>query len=193
VKTLAVLAVVVLLAWGWTHHQRSVTEHRLAAVASELAGRSVGVRCQGFWAEMLDIGQRTGEVDFPPDRPPDHMFLTRPICKHLRSFTDGHRGSLDCLTTIDWSHWSVPANYNDACARQARPTAEAITTLAHESMHLRGITNEAQAQCQAIRADAWTTVRLGGSEAQGAAVAAFALALQPAMPEEYQSGCRLSG
>ena len=66
----AVAVVVIVCGWLWAHHERVATEHRLAAVASELAGRPVGVRCQGFWASMLDIGQRSGEVDFPPDRAP---------------------------------------------------------------------------------------------------------------------------
>jgi hypothetical protein len=61
-------------------------------------------------------------------------------------------------------------------------------------MHLRGITAEAQAQCYAIQADAWTVQRLGGTAAEGEAVANYVLALQPALPSEYQSGeCRASG
>ena len=53
--------------WAWTHHQRTATEHRLEAVANVLAGRSVGVKCQGFWGAMLDINGRSGEVQFPWD------------------------------------------------------------------------------------------------------------------------------
>ena len=56
----------------------------MAAVATELAGRPVGVRCQGFFASMLDIGERAGEVQFPSGRPPDHMFLTRDTCGALK-------------------------------------------------------------------------------------------------------------
>ena len=61
-------------------------------------------------------------------------------------------------------------------------------------MHLRGIVSEAQAQCSAIQADAWTVERLGGTEPEGAAVASYILALQPALASEYQSGeCRAGG
>lgn len=192
---MAVIVAGVALVWGWTHHRRVTTEHDLASVASQLAGRPVGVRCQGFWASMLDIGQRTGEVDFPPDRPPDHMFLVRGICGRLQSFIGGgaHR-NLDCLEAIDWRSWTVETGFDAPCEGKARGDVEAITTLAHESMHLRGITNEAQAQCYAVQADAWTTVALGGTEAQGDAVAQLALALEPALPGEYQSGeCRAGG
>jgi hypothetical protein len=195
VKTAAVIAVVVLAIWGWTRHERSVSEHKLAAVAGVLAGRPVGVRCQGFWGAMVDINGRSGEVQFPVGRPPDHMFLTRGVCGRLRAFVDGkHHHDLDCLEAIDWAHWSLDASYNGDCERGARSDAEAINTLAHESMHLRGITSEAQAQCYAIQADAWTVQRLGGTAAEGEGVANYILALQPALPSEYQSGaCRAGG
>ena len=64
-KWLAVVAVLVVALWLWTNHQRHATEHHLGTIASQLAGRPVGVRCQGFWAAMLDINDRKGEVDFP--------------------------------------------------------------------------------------------------------------------------------
>ena len=190
----AAVAVVLFVAiWGWTIYSRRHTEHRLAAVASELAGRKVGVRCQGFWAAMVDIGQRSGEVDFPPGRPPDHMFLVRGVCSRLKHFLGSHgHHDLDCLTSIDWSHWSFEADFDAPCARRARGDAEAVNTLAHESMHLRGIQGEAAAQCLAIQADAWTAVRLGGTADQGLALARFVLALQPGVPPEYQfAGCPL--
>lgn len=196
-KVAAVLAVVVAGLWGWSAHERHSTEHRLAAVASELAGRPVGVRCQGFWAAMVDIGQRSGEVDFPAGRPPDHMFLTRGVCGRLKRFLGAHsHRDLDCLETIDWAHWSLDAGYSAPCERRARGDAEAVNTLAHESMHLRGVQNESAAQCLALQADAWTVVRLGGSVDEGLALTRFLLALQPALPAEYQfSSCpvRLSG
>ena len=54
--------------------------------------------------------------------------------------------------------------------------------------------SEAEAQCYAIQADAWTVQRLGGTAAEGAGVASYILALQPALPSEYQSGaCRAGG
>ena len=191
----AVAVVVIVCGWLWAHHERVATEHRLAAVASELAGRQVGVRCQGFWASMLDIGQRSGEVDFPPDRPPDHMFLIRSVCGSLKHFFGAHsHRNLDCLETIDWTAWTLESGFNAPCESHARADVEAINTLAHEAMHLRGIQSESEAQCYAIQADAWTVVRLGGSEAEGDALANFVLALQPALADEYQSGdCRAGG
>jgi hypothetical protein len=43
VKWLLVVLVLVLAGWGWSRHDRSANEHALAHVASELAGRQVGV------------------------------------------------------------------------------------------------------------------------------------------------------
>jgi len=61
-------------------------------------------------------------------------------------------------------------------------------------MHLRGFVDEAQAQCYAIQADAWTVMRFAGTAAEGAAAAAYVLALQPLLPSEYQSSaCRAGG
>jgi hypothetical protein len=123
------------------------------------------------------------------------MFLTHATCTRLKHFLDAgsHRG-LDCLETVDWAQWSFAADFDDPCERHARADSEAVNTLAHESMHLRGYVDEARAQCYAIQEDAWTAVRLGASEAEGEAVARLVLALQPALPSEYQSsGCRAGG
>jgi hypothetical protein len=170
VRTLAVIAVLVVAGWAWSHHQHAADEHALARVASEIVGRPVGVHCQGFFASMLDINDRTGEVRFSADgRPPNRMFLTRGTCKALKRFRTGHRG----LTL---------------------GAAEAINTLTHESFHLRGVVNEAATQCYAIQTDAWTVVRLGGTPAEGDAVATLVYAEQPNMPSEYQSSdCRAGG
>jgi hypothetical protein len=65
--------------------------------------------------------------------------------------------------------------------------AEALITLTHESMHIRGWADEATAQCYAIQEVAFTVEQLGGSLAEGAAVASYALALQAYMPTDYQS------
>lgn len=192
-RVAAVLVVVLVGFWAWTTVSRRRTEHRLAAVATELAGRPVGVRCQGFWAAMVDIGQRSGEVDFPVGRAPDHMFLTRGVCGRLKHFLGAHsHHDLDCLTSIDWRTWSIEKAWNAACERRSRPDVEAVNTLAHEAMHLRGIRSESRAQCLAIEADAWTVVRLGGTADEGLAVAQYVLALQPGVPPEYQfSSCAL--
>lgn len=189
------ILVLLLAGWGWSRHQDAANEHALATVAGELAGRHVGVQCQGFWAALVDINERAGDVEFPRGRAPDHMFLTRGTCGELRAFrTASAHHDLDCLLTVDWQRWSLAANVDDPCARRALRAAEAINTLTHESMHLRGFVDEAQTQCYAIQFDAWTAVQLGATPAQGAAVASYILALQPELPSDYQSSeCRRGG
>src|SRR6266851_4239718 len=115
-RSLAIIAGLVVAFWLWTNHERHTPEHKLAAIASQLAGRPVGVRCQGFWAAMVDINDRKGEVDFPQGRAPDHLFLTRGTCGRLRDFGAGKaRREFDCLEAIDWASWSVDASYNAPC------------------------------------------------------------------------------
>jgi hypothetical protein len=196
VKVAAVAILVVATFWGWKHHEHTVLQNRLSAVASELAGRPVHVHCQGFVSEFLDINDRTGEVEFSPDgRPADSTFLTRSICGALSNFMSAStHPRLDCLIGVDWAHLPVQDAFASPCAEGAQSAADAISTLAHESMHLRGWAGEAQAQCYAIQEVPWTVVRLGGTPQEGAGLAAFVLARQPGMPSEYQSSeCRAGG
>jgi hypothetical protein len=195
VKLVVGVVVLVLAGWGWSRYDRAANERALATVASELAGRHVGVECQGFFSELVDIRARAGDVPFPAGRAPDHTYLTRQVCRTLKRFrTSSSHPELACLLEIDWARWTPATDFASPCADSARGTAEAINTLTHESMHLRGFMDEAQTQCYAIQLDAWTVVRLGGTAAEGAAVANFVLALQPLMPTEYQSAaCRHAG
>ncbi len=194
-KLVVVALVLLLTGWGWSRYDRISNERALAAVASELAGRSVGVECQGFFSELVDIRARAGDVPFPNGRAPDHTYLTRKICRALKRFrTSSSHPELQCLLSVDWDRWTIETDFYGPCAKGARGTAEAINTLTHEAMHLRGFMDEGQTQCYAIQLDAWTVVRLGGTPAEGAAVARFVLALQPGLPTEYQSAsCRDGG
>jgi hypothetical protein len=188
VKILLVLVIAFALVWLWVRHGRVANEHALGTVATELAGRPVAVRCQGFWSELLDINNRAGEVQFPDGHPANDTYLTRATCGALKHFrTASEHGELDCLESVDWSRWTVPVDFHTPCSDRARPAAQALLTLTHESMHLRGWADEAQAQCYAIQVVPWTVVRLGGTAAEGASVADFILALQAAMPAEYRS------
>jgi len=190
-----VVVLVILVGWGWARHDRKANEHALAVVASELAGRPVGVQCQGFWSELIDIKDRAGDVPFPRGRAPDHMYLTRKICQALTRFRmASSHPELECLVATDWSRWNLQTDFDSPCSRRARPAVEAINTLTHESMHLRGFTVEAETQCYALQFDAWTAVRLGATPPEGAALASFAFALQPALSTDYQSsGCESGG
>jgi hypothetical protein len=195
VKWLAVLAAVALAAWLWQHHAHAADEHALATVAGEVAGRDVGVECQGLFSELLDIRNRAGDVPFPQGAAPDHTYLTRATCRALKRFrTRSTHPDVDCLLTIDWRSFSALRDGANPCVQRAWSAAQAINTLTHESIHLRGFMDEAQTQCYAIQTDAWTVERLGGTAAEGVAVAGLLFASQPLLPTEYQSSaCHAGG
>jgi len=189
------LVVLVASGWGWERHLRTRNEAALSAVASSLAGRPVHVSCQSYWKALVDVDSRLGDVPFPNGYAADHTHLTRSVCGRLTHFrTSSSHPELDCLGTIDWSTFSEADAVGSDCIRRAESTSEALMTLAHESMHLRGWADEASAQCYGIQEVAYAVEQLGGTLAEGKAVASFMLAMQGEMPEEYQSGeCRAGG
>lgn len=187
------LALAVLLlaagAWALEAHARAGTQRTLGAVASELAGRPVSVRCQSLWAALLSIQAHDGEVRFDArGRPADSAWLTRAACGELHRFVSTHGRDLECLRSVDWGgfHWAGP---HGACVGRVEPEAQAVVTLAHESMHLRGIADEAQAQCLAEQEATRTVELLGGDPATGPALESLARAWNGAMPAAYQGAC----
>jgi hypothetical protein len=190
-KLLVVFVLVVLTGGGWAveKHSRAGTEQALSSVATELAGRPVRVECQSFWKSLVDVDSRLGDVPFPNGRAASYTHITRGMCGQLARFRSAPRHpALECLARFDWSrfHGDDPAAL--ACSEQANDMAEALMTLAHESMHLRGWADEATAQCYGLQELALAIERLGGSQAEGTAVADYMLSLQQWVPDEYQSG-----
>ena len=144
---LAVIVASIAGVWRWQHERHAALENRLGAVASELAGRPVHVSCQGFFADLVDVSVNTGDVQFPDGHPADTAHLKRGPCEALDGFDAASaRHSLDCLLTVDWSRWSFETEFDSPCTRRAQRAVNAITTLTHESMHLRGWADEATAQ-----------------------------------------------
>jgi hypothetical protein len=175
--------------WALEGHARAGTQRSLSAVASELTGRHVSVRCQSLWADLLSINGNLGEVRFDAQgRPADDAWLTRATCKHLHRFIGSHGADLECLKREDWRNfrWEAP---HDACIARAATVGQAVVALAHESMHLRGIRSESQAQCLAERATPWTVSRLGGDPTTGLLLERLARAWNPSMATEYQTPC----
>jgi hypothetical protein len=189
-RALVVAAILLAGLWAWTRHAQAVNQRALGAVGAQLAGRPVHVHCQSWLGQLVDVGSNAGQVQFDAyGRPAARTDLIRSVCGLLHRFrTSSTHPELDCLLTVDWRRWSFERDSNGPCAQRAMPMAEAINTLTHESMHMHGWADEATAQCYAIQEDAWTTIRLGGTPAEGRAVAGLILALQPGLPREYQSG-----
>jgi len=141
------LIVGALAAVGFARREDRISEQdRLAAIASELAGRPVGVRCPGFFASLVNVRTEGGFVKFHEDgRPFDHTDLSPETCAALRHVD---RVGFDCIARGDRTFKQLKA-------------AWAIHTVAHESFHLRGFAAEAQAECYALQNTAFVAERLG--------------------------------
>jgi hypothetical protein len=143
----ALLIVGALAAVGFARRENRISEQdRLAAIASELAGRPVGVRCPGFFASLVNVRTEGGFVKFHEDgRPFDHTDLSPETCAAL-SHVDGV--GFDCIARGD-------------CTFKQFKAAWAIHTVAHESFHLRGFAAEATAECYGLQNTAFVAERLG--------------------------------
>lgn len=182
---LAALLVATAAALFLQHRAAAQNEARYGRVASEIAKRDVGVRCQGLLGELLDVGVNAGTVQFDASgRPADETHLTRRVCRALRRFVrDPDVAELDCVRT------------RAPCPRRAFETVQAIHTLAHESVHLAGVQNEAHAECYGLQTIDLVAVRLGADLRTARALAGYAFTrLYPSLPDHYRSDeCRDGG
>jgi hypothetical protein len=103
----------------------SALESRLGLVAEFIAGRPVGVRCENL-GDVDDGDEPGGVVRFSGDEPANYARIRLDICADLRQVTRD-RGA--------------------GGAAEAR----ALEVLAHESFHLRGVKDEAAAECYAVQ------------------------------------------
>jgi hypothetical protein len=184
---LALVATLVALACflAFKHRRAEAAEHRLAAIASEIAHRPVHVDCQGAFAAALDVTAEAGSVEFDADgRPADTTKLKRSTCRALERFGRERRNpEFACLTR------------GVACPDDVIRSAWSVQALAHEAWHLGGEINEARTQCFGLQTTAYVAQRLGADRAQAQAVATYLYErIYPRMPAHYQSGdCRDGG
>jgi hypothetical protein len=149
VRIVAALLLIVgaLAAVGFARHEARIhQQNELAAVASELAGRSVRVHCPSLLASLVDIRSEAGRVQFDgAGRPADKTDLSPSTCKSLRHLD---RVDFTCLDHGD-------------CGFKQFKAAWAAHTLAHESFHLRGFQSESITECYALQNTAFVAERLG--------------------------------
>ncbi|HVT21289.1 MAG TPA: hypothetical protein VHE57_07880 [Mycobacteriales bacterium] len=167
VALLAVLAVGLATPTVLRHRE----EGRLGKVASVLVGHPVTVHCETFGQSFTDLSGDLGFVRYGPDGPEPHATIVRGPCADLRHYYGGD---------------------------QHRPSPQeiiAVHVLTHESMHMRGETNEAIAECEAMQRDAETAQLLGATPQEGLALArAYWITDYPNMPDSYRTGdCALNG
>jgi hypothetical protein len=113
--------------------QRAGSERRFTQEAREIAGRPVTVRCDDDYI-FTGVGSDAAGVAF--------------IRRGLAYLEPGV-----CRTLHDLIAERTPGNREDA--------AFAVTVLAHEATHLRGIRNEAVTECYALQEGSRLGVRLG--------------------------------
>ena len=175
-RLIAVLLVVVggLAALGFGRHEERVREQdQLAAIASDLAGRRVTVRCPTLLASLVDVQGEAGRVQFDETgRPANHTDLSPQTCKALR-----HLDSVD-FTCID----------RRDCGFKEFAAGWAAHTLAHEAFHLRGFQDEGVTECYALQNTAFVAERLGVPTQTAKDLQAWLYKRgYPNEPTEYQS------
>jgi len=176
VRLLAAFLLVVgaLAAVGFARHEDRIRQqNRLAVIASQLAGRDVGVHCPSFLGALVDIHGEAGRVQFDASgRPADHTDLSPETCKALRHLD---RVDFTCLARGD-------------CGFSQFQAAWAAHTLAHESFHLRGFSDEGVTECYALQNTAFVAEQLGVATEQARRLQALVYEKgYPNEPEEYHS------
>jgi hypothetical protein len=176
VRFVAVLLLIVgaLAALGFARHEERLREQdRLAAIASDLAGRDVGVRCPSFLSSLVDTHGEAGRVQFDDaGDPADQMDLSPQTCRALRHLD---RVDFTCLK-------------RGTCGYREFKAAWAAHTLAHEAFHLRGFQDEGVTECFALQNTAFVAQRLGVPADQARQLQAWLFTDgYPNEPTEYQS------
>lgn len=146
-------------------------ESTLEGAASQVAGGPVGVHCQTSGETWTDLGTELGYVKWGPGGVPERTTLIKyGVCADLRSWLSSDK--------------KIP-----------RPDqVVAVHVLTHETMHMIGITNEAQAECAAMQRDARMAQALGATPAQAQVLARrYWVEVYPQMPEGYTGGCGPGG
>ena len=162
---LPVLVVPLLIIVAIQQDQRE-NEHRLATIASEIAGRNVDVHCPGLLARLVDVSAHAGTVYFDEQgRPASFTDLDGETCSELDRFAEGKTD-----------------------AGEDGKVARALHVLAHESTHLAGIRDEAAADCYGLQRTAFVAEKLGADPARAERLARLALAERAVTaPAEYRS------
>jgi len=178
---LCLVVAAALAAFAFAEHEERLREQdTLARIASELAGRDVGVRCPGFLGSLVEPRGEAGRVQFDDSgHPADSTDLSPETCSQLR-----HLASVD-FSCLD----------RGTCGYREFRAGWAAHTLAHEAFHLRGFADEGVAECYALQNTSFVAQRLGVSKSHADALQRWLFdegyANEP--PEYRASGCYRGG
>ena len=175
-RVLAAFALLVLALVVWEARRELNLDHKLSAVASEVAGRPVSVDCPGFLRGLVDISGNGGSVMFDASgKPGNKTRLETSVCHDLSGYgATRKRADFACV------FGTTP------CSGKVERAVYAALVLSHESQHLRGVRDEATAQCYAIQTLPLVAERLGSPPDEARAVAVHFLAVdQPRVPTDY--------
>jgi hypothetical protein len=150
---------------GWQEWQFRQDEAQFSAVATQIAERHVNIECQRFTGALVDATAEAGYVPFDADgNPVSTGRIERDTCNDLR----------------DWLH----SDMSNPPLKQVI----AVHVLAHESLHLSGIRDEAETECAAMQRDDEVAESLGATADQARALATrYANEVYPHMPDDYRS------
>jgi hypothetical protein len=178
-RTLAIAAAILIALSAFCWHERSGridTQDRASAAASRIAGRPVRVHCPGVLKRTFLEGINHGSVKFVNGFPVDDTNLSGEACGGLRRLiSKGANLDLACLQL-------------DTCSKDDTDVALGVSVLAHESVHLRGVTDEAQTECQSVPLAAGVATALGATPQAAAFIADWKFSVgADHLPEQYQT------
>jgi hypothetical protein len=177
------LALLLVVAAGLPAYQHARLERRLSAAAGGLVGTGVSVHCQTFGEAWTDLGSELGYVRFDAGGVPEKKALIKLEPCH------------------DLANWLKVAGQRRKAGAAHPPASNdreqiiAVHVLAHEAMHMSGLTDEAVAECAAMQRDARLARSLGATEEGARSLARhYWLVVYPDMPDDYRSSeCRPGG
>jgi hypothetical protein len=153
------------------------------ANVTELAGGNVCLPLKNFASAIVKPTKCTPAVA------PTVVAMKRKTAKKARPAAPGpcYLGAGKVAAPMPHSFWTGYGNY-----------AQAIETLAHESMHLSGVFSESVAQCSGMQWIQSTAVQLGDTPDDGEAIAKFVWdyiypEMKTSAPAYWSADCRPGG
>lgn len=150
--------------WAGGHEAVSATERRLGEITSEISRRPGSVAYCNSPSQWKQAARGLG---FHPSRlfgfvptvdgiPANHVMLANWVCTRLDRFLARPRrvGQKLCRTRRH-------GRYRDCASYRA--TIESIETVAHEAVHVAGVTDEPAAECFGVQLTPFAAFRLGAT------------------------------